>query len=79
MSTDNQQSQVVRQHPGRGINKSRTHLRGRQVDGKALDEIRVLLAERPRQRDLLIEFLHLIQDKFGYLSAAHLAALAQNL
>ncbi len=79
MSTDNQQSQVVRQHPGRGINKSRTHLRGRQVDGKALDEIRVLLAERPRQRDLLIEFLHLIQDKFGYLSAAHLAALAQEM
>ena len=79
MSTDNQQSQAVRQHPGRGVNKSRTHLRGRQVDGKALDEVRALLGERPRQRDLLIEFLHLIQDKFGYLSAAHLAALAQEM
>jgi len=79
MSTDNQQSPAVRQHPGRGVNKSRTHLRGRQVDGKALDEVRALLDERPRQRDLLIEFFHLIQDKFGYLSAAHLAALAQEM
>lgn len=79
MSTDNQQSSAVRQHPGRGVNKSRTHLRGRQVDGKALDEVRALLNERPRQRDLLIEFFHLIQDKFGYLSAAHLAALSQEM
>jgi formate dehydrogenase len=79
MSTDSNSNQAVRLHPGRGVNKSRTHLRGRQVDTKALDEVRALLGERPRQRDLLIEFLHLIQDKFGYLSAAHLAALAQEM
>ena len=35
-----------------------------------------LLADRPRRRDLLIEHLHLIQDHYGQLSAAHLAALA---
>jgi formate dehydrogenase beta subunit len=38
-----------------------------------------LLGERPRQRDLLIEHLHLIQDRYGGLAAAHLAALAQEM
>ncbi len=50
--------------------------KGRQVDPTALDEVRALLTDRPRRRDLLIEHLHLIQDHYGYLSAAHLAALA---
>src|ERR1700730_494682 len=53
--------------------------KGRQVDPQALDEVRALLGERPRQRDLLIEHLHLIQDRYGHLSAAHLAALAQEM
>jgi len=53
--------------------------KGRQVDPAALDEIRALLGERPRRRDLLIEHLHLIQDRYGYLSAAHLAALAAEM
>ncbi len=53
--------------------------KGRQVEPKALDEVRALLGTRSRQRDLLIEHLHLIQDKYGYLSAAHLAALAQEM
>ncbi len=42
----------------------------------ALDEVRALLTDRPRRRDLLIEHLHLIQDHYGYISAEHLAALA---
>src|SRR5689334_19481472 len=50
--------------------------KGRQVDPQALVEVRGLLTDRPRRRDLLIEHLHLIQDQYGYLSAAHLAALA---
>src|SRR5262249_4360945 len=50
--------------------------KGRQVDPQALAEIRSLLGERERQGDLLIEHLHLIQDRYGHLSAAHLAALA---
>jgi formate dehydrogenase len=44
-----------------------------------LEEIQALLLDRPRRRDLLIEHLHLIQDKYGHLSAAHLAALAQEM
>ncbi|HXF87270.1 MAG TPA: NAD(P)H-dependent oxidoreductase subunit E [Xanthobacteraceae bacterium] len=53
--------------------------KGRQVDPKALEEVQALLGERPRRRDLLIEHLHLIQDKYGHLSAAHLAALAHEM
>ena len=53
--------------------------KGRQVDPQALLEIRALLTDRPRRRDLLIEHLHLIQDQYGHLSAAHLAALAAEM
>ncbi len=53
--------------------------KGRQVDPQALDEVRALLGERERRRDLLIEHLHLIQDRYGYLSAAHLVALASEM
>jgi NADH:ubiquinone oxidoreductase subunit F (NADH-binding)/NADH:ubiquinone oxidoreductase subunit E len=49
------------------------------VEPRALEEVRALLGERPRRRDLLIEHLHLIQDRYGHLSAAHLAALAQEM
>lgn len=53
--------------------------RGRRVDPKALEEVQALLGDASRQRDLLIEHLHLINDRFGQLSAPHLAALAQEM
>ncbi|HWX85043.1 MAG TPA: NAD(P)H-dependent oxidoreductase subunit E [Xanthobacteraceae bacterium] len=53
--------------------------KGRQVDPQAAADIEALLTDRPRRRDLLIEHLHLIQDHYGHLSAAHLAALAQEM
>jgi formate dehydrogenase len=53
--------------------------KGRQVDPQALDDVRALLGDRERRRDLLIEHLHLIQDRYGHLSAAHLAALAHEM
>jgi formate dehydrogenase len=46
---------------------------------QALAEVQALLTGRPRRRDLLIEHLHLIQDHYGCLSAAHLAALAAEM
>ncbi|MBI2970733.1 MAG: NAD(P)H-dependent oxidoreductase subunit E [Gammaproteobacteria bacterium] len=57
----------------------KTQLRGRQVDAAALSRIRGLLGDRPRRRDLLVEYLHLIQDKFGSISAAHIVALADEM
>src|SRR6266850_877691 len=53
--------------------------KGRQIDPTAADEVRALLGDQPRRRDLLIEHLHLIQDRYGHLSAAHLAALAAEM
>jgi formate dehydrogenase len=53
--------------------------KGRQVDPQARAEVRALLGDAPRRRDLLIEYLHLIQDRFRCLAAPHLAALAEEL
>jgi formate dehydrogenase beta subunit len=69
----------VSRRPGRPRRTPKGTPKGRQVDPVALDEVRALLGERPRRRDLLIEHLHLIQDRYGHLSAAHLAALAQEM
>ncbi|MFH0343139.1 MAG: hypothetical protein ACHBNF_13640 [Chromatiales bacterium] len=52
---------------------------GRKVEPKALAEIRELLGEVPRHRDLLIEFLHKIQDRHHCISAAHIVALAKEM
>ncbi|MBX2826494.1 MAG: NAD(P)H-dependent oxidoreductase subunit E [Gammaproteobacteria bacterium] len=59
--------------------KKRGQGKGRRVDINALMQVRELLADSPRQRDMLIEYLHRIQDRFGHLSAAHLVALAHEL
>jgi len=53
--------------------------KGRQVDPAALEEVRALLGDQPRRRDLLIEHLHRINDRCGHLSAVHLAALAEEM
>jgi formate dehydrogenase len=53
--------------------------RGRQVEPAALAQVRELLGDAPRRRDLLIEHLHLLNDRFGALTTAHLAALAQEM
>ncbi len=65
------------EHPGAGRRRAKSTPKGRQIDPQALHDIEALLGERPRRRDLLIEHLHLIQDTYGQLSAAHLAALAE--
>ncbi|MBA3325236.1 MAG: NAD(P)H-dependent oxidoreductase subunit E [Rhodobacteraceae bacterium] len=62
-----------------GKGKGRRTPKGRQFDDAALDEVQALLGARPRRRDLLIEFLHLIQDGYGQLSAGHLRALAEEM
>ena len=58
---------------------ARGMLKGRAVDAPALAEVRALLGDAPRRRDLLIEHLHRIQDRYGHLSARHLVALAQEM
>ena len=69
------------EHGGSGGKRSRPRRtpKGRQLDLTAVAEVEALLGDRPRRRDLLIEHLHLIQDRYGHLSAAHLAALAAEM
>jgi len=73
-------SNIVRpQHPGRGKVRHPATPKGRQVDPACVDEINAVLGEEPYRSDLLIEYLHLIQDKYGCLYADHLVALAHIL
>ena len=67
------------EHPGEGRKRAKATPKGRQVDAIAAYDVEVLLGGRPRRRDLLIEHLHLIQDKYRQISAGHLAALADEM
>ncbi len=55
--------------------RRRAYPKGRRIDPAPREEIAGLIGDE-RRRDLLIEYLHLIQDRYGRLSAAHMAALA---
>src|ERR1700756_2232263 len=76
MSHDGQKVRSF-EHPGEGRRRAKATPKGRQVDPTAAEEIARLLGDRPLRRDLLIEHLHLIQDTYKQISAAHLAALAE--
>src|SRR6195952_1884569 len=78
MSHDAQQVRSF-EHPGEGRRRAKSTPKGRQIDPRAAEEIALLLGDRPRRRDLLIEHLHLIQDTYKQISAAHLAALADEM
>ena len=79
---DSQNPNEIQQRPGGhggvvGKKKAKTKPKGRMVDPTAIDEIKDIIGVWPDQRDMLIEYLHLIQDNQGYLSQRHLTALAQ--
>src|SRR3982074_3760741 len=67
------------EHPGEGRSAAKAAPKGRQIDPQAAEEMALLLGDRSRRRDLLIEYLHLIQDTWHQISAAHLAALADEM
>src|SRR5215468_2085056 len=69
----------ISESPAKSRRRPSSKPKGRQTDPRALEEVRALLGDRPRRRDLLIEHLHLLQDRYGHLSAAHLAALAAEM
>ncbi len=59
--------------------RRRSQPKGRQVDFQALSEVRSLLGDRPRRKELVLEYLHLIQDHYHHLAARHLVALSIEL
>jgi formate dehydrogenase len=66
-------------HPGAGRRHASAFPKGRVVDPLAQDEIRQLLGDTPRRRDLLVEYLHLIQDRWRQIKSRHIVALAEEL
>ena len=77
-STDTS-SPATRKTPNAKRSRVRGTPKGRTVDPQARDDVSALLGDAPRRRDLLIEYLHRIQDRFGCLSAGHLVALAAEM
>ena len=59
--------------------QGRGKLKGREQNPQAQAEVAALLGADPRRRDLLIEYLHRIQDTYGHISAAHIVALGAEL
>lgn len=70
---------VITISPDQIKRKKRSGPKGHAVDLTALDDIKTLLGEESRQRDLLIEHLHKIQDKYQHISSKHLVALAYEM
>jgi len=65
-------------HPGSGRRKALTFNKGRQVDDQSINELKNLIpSDYIRQRDMLIECLHLIQDNYKCLKPRYLSALAE--
>jgi formate dehydrogenase beta subunit len=81
MTTSAQLEQPIRLD---ALRKPRAQLKGRQVLPQARDEVFALMrkvwagtAEQPFRRDLLIEYLHALNDAFGAVFERHMAALAE--
>ena len=73
------EQEISAREKGNKLKLPRAVGKGRQVDPKALEEIQALLGDESRQKDLLIEHLHKIQDAYHYISAEHLVALAREM
>ena len=74
-----QQTVITLESAKRQIKAASGTRKGRQVDAQAAAEIKALLGDEPRRRDLLIEHLHKIQDAHGQISQSHLVALAAEM
>src|SRR6187200_1748783 len=66
-------------HPGSGRRKAPMFPKGRVLRQDEVTAVQALLGDRPRERALLIEYLHLIQDQHGCLPEGFLQALAAEL
>ena len=65
-------------HPGSGRRKALEFNKGRQSDDQSIDDLKNLIPnDYFRQRDMLIESLHLIQDRYKCLKPKHLTALSE--
>ncbi len=70
---------VITISPDQIKRKKRRGPKGHAVDLTALEDIQTLLGDESRQRDLLIEHLHKIQDQHQHISSKNLVALAHEM
>lgn len=70
---------VIKITPEQITHKKRRGPKGHAVDPGALVDVQALLGSQSRQRDLLIEHLHKIQDCYQHISSKHLVALAHEM
>ena len=70
---------VIKISPDQIRKKKRSGPKGHAINLTALDEVKALLADDSRQKDLLIEHLHKIQDHYQHISSKHLVALAHEM
>ncbi|MFN4276346.1 MAG: NADH-ubiquinone oxidoreductase-F iron-sulfur binding region domain-containing protein [Ferrovibrio sp.] len=73
----NQTSNAFAAQPRFGRKSGRALPRGRQANDADHADLRALLPEGDLRRDLLVEYLHRIQDAKGHLPASLLVALAE--
>jgi len=59
--------------------RRKSKLKGRQADDSSLQEVRMLIGNAPHRRDLLIEYLHKLNDEYRALHDHHLTALAKEM
>ena len=57
--------------------RARLKPRGRQTNAGERNIILDLVNPDPNRRDLLIEYLHIIQDKYGHINKSQIVALAE--
>ncbi len=76
---DNKANAKIFNHPGFKKNTARSNPKGRTLNPRAQQEIGELLKGLKKCKSMTIEYLHLIQDKFGYISTSHICALASAL
>ena len=62
-----------------GPDRRRIRGKGRRVEREAQAAVRAAISNLPKRKDLLVEYLHCLQDRYGHLSAAQLVALADEL
>jgi len=59
--------------------RRKSKLKGRQADESSLQEVRMLIGNGPHRRDLLIEYLHKLNDEYRALHDRHMVALAKEI
>tara|TARA_Y100001970_G_C14237569_1_gene862808 strand:- start:273 stop:1976 length:1704 start_codon:yes stop_codon:yes gene_type:complete len=67
----------IKKQPSLKKRNKRWKPKGRQVEQNILDEINIIFKDIDIKRDELIEYLHLLQDKYGVLFDKHLVALSE--